>query len=704
MATPLGMRALLRTLLTLALAFADSAFSQEAAPYRTIAEIRGMDRSKLNGPDVVKVRGVVTLTQDNSFIVQDETDAIYVQDSKGESALVVGDFVDVIAEIIVGRFAPVMRLREVRKLGTRNLPQPASVHLSDLRTGRFDCHLVVLRGVGRDIMSLGRLPQVTLATASGPVIVLVEEGGTLDEAKLVDAELEVTGCCFSFFNPRGESTGVNLRVQNTQALRVIRPPPDDPFSVPEIVSAALRPFSRAGPNLNRQRLTGIVTLSSAPAYFYLQNEHHGFRVYTTQPHPLQPGEVVEVSGFVDPGTSFSVINNALVRRKGLGQLPEPVPITWADVMRRRSEMGSKDYDGSFVRLVGELIKFDSVPQQPQRLYLDHGGMTITATFAAREPDEALASLKVGAQLELRGVCEVSLAAGGSPSYQPVVEKFGLIVDSAEFIRVLEAPPWWTIRRLATLLMVTLVLLFVSIGAVILFRRLALTRSQELAAEVLARETHERARRENELEFQATLRERERLAADLHDTVEQSLTGVALQLDATRRAPDPTTAGRNLGLATQMLSRSREDVRRSVWNLRAQALEGQLLRDALRQIAGSLLEGAGLTISVGGCGREVALPDVTAGNLLMLAKEATTNVLKHAGATRLEIRVDYGADAVTLTIEDNGHGFDVTHALGPHAGHFGLTGMKERAARLHGEFTIASKPGSGTVITIRTSIQ
>ncbi len=684
--------------------------AQPNVPDCTIAEIRALDRSTLGGRDVVRIRGVVTLVQGTgSMVVQDEEDAIYVQATGSRHSIAVGDDVDVTGVVTAGRFSPVIRLQSVKKRGTRPLPTPAQVDLTRLRNGQYDCHLVSVRGVGRHIhrVSAGTDSQVELATAEGHLIVIVEDGGILDEGRLVDAELEVTGCCFAFFNPRGESTGVNLRVPNAQAIRVLQPPPEDPFRAPEIVSASLRPFSRSGPVLHRQRLSGIITLSSAPGSFFLQNSSHGFRVFTAHPHALKPGDQVEVSGFVDPGTGFSVINGAVLRKQGVAPLPEPVALTGADVLSyhpRKRTGREMDYDGLYARLVGRLIKIDSLPQLPQRLYLDHDGMTIAATLATRENEEALAGFPVGARLELTGICQLHLTSGWTPPYQPLVENFELIINSAAFIRVLEAPPWWTVRRLVTLLIVTMALLFVSIGAVFLFQRLALRRSKQLAAEVLTREASERTMRENALEFQATWRERERLAADLHDTVEQSLTGVALQLDATRRAPDEKTAARNLGLATQMLSRSREDVRRSVWNLRAQALEGQLLRDALRQFAGSILEGAGLTFTVGGQGVEVPLPDVVAGNLLMLAKEATTNVLKHAGATRLEIRVDYTEDRVTLTIEDNGRGFDVAHALGPYAGHFGLTGMKERAARLQGEFAIESKPGSGTVVTISTPFQ
>lgn len=680
---------------------------EESVPLRAIAEIRQRDRTTLESAEQARIRGVVTLAQEReALIVQDETDAIYARWSRSPGGLSVGDLVEVAGKVVAGQFAPVLEVKSVRKLGLAALPSPPVVDVAALLTGRYDCHFVQVRGVGRRILepdAQTRMTRLELATSTGPLVALVEESGGLDPEALVDAELEISGCCFAFFNPRGESTGVNLRVQSAAGVRVIRPSPGDPFAAPEISPSSLRPFRRDGPMLNRQRLIGTVTLASPGQFVYVQTAGRGFRVHTAQAGGFEPGDVVEVSGFVDPGAGFSVMNNAVLRRKGKASLPEPTPITWAKVASYRpgprGPGPSEDFDGSLVRLRGRLVKVENVPAQPQRLYLDHDGTMVMATLAAREDDGALSRGPVGAELELTGVCEVNLTSGWSPPYQPVAESLGLYVHSARFIRVLKAPSWWTVGRLSMLLAVTGAALLAALGAVVLFRRLARQRSRELAAEVLAREEQERARREAELEFRATLRERERLAADLHDTIEQSLTGVALQLDATRRAPEHGLAERNLGLAAQMLARSREDVRRSVWNLRAQALDGQRLRGALRQIGGALLDGTPLRMEVAGAGEEVSLSDFVAGNLLMLAKEAITNALKHAAATDLVLNVDYSPERVVLTIADNGVGFEVAAALGPHAGHFGLTGMRERAARLQGKFAIESGPGLGTRVTV-----
>jgi len=215
---------------------------------------------------------------------------------------------------------------------------------------------------------------------------------------------------------------------------------------------------------------------------------------------------------------------------------------------------------------------------------------------------------------------------------------------------------------------------------------------------------ERASEAASAEFAATIRERERLAADLHDTLEQALTGVAFQLETMNRLREhpPEMSHRHLFLARQILSGSREDVRRSVWNLRSNVLEGRLLREALEFIASGLVEGSGIAITTGGTGDEEELPDLIAGNLLMLAKESITNALKHSAPTAIHLDVNYEPGRVTLIVKDDGCGFNIEKAKGPHQGHFGLQGMRERALRLGGELEIMSQPGQGTQVVIRVN--
>jgi signal transduction histidine kinase len=215
-----------------------------------------------------------------------------------------------------------------------------------------------------------------------------------------------------------------------------------------------------------------------------------------------------------------------------------------------------------------------------------------------------------------------------------------------------------------------------------------------------------ARKESELQFKATLRERTRLAQELHDTVEQTLTGIALQLDTTSKlfAAKPEGASHHLELARNLVSQSQVDVRRSVWDLRSRALEQFDLPGALKTSGKQLMDGTNIDLEVSAKGRVRPLSETVEENLLRIAQESLTNVIKHSGATKVQIELDYAPQTVTLEVQDNGRGFEQDKSAGPGEGHFGLLGISERAKRLGAELAVTSEPGRGTTVRIKVPME
>lgn len=675
------------------------------------ADVRALTREQAAEQRPVEVRGVVTFVFNedaNSFVMQDATEGIYVaRRSSGQDPPELVGELRLGAEVTVrgvtgpGGFAPVIIAQSVQVEGTGEIPPARKQTLTQLRTGALDCQRVELRGIAQRVERLGgstnRL-RIKLATLDGSFSAFVADAGTLDEASIVDADLRLTGVCFTLFNPRGEVVGAYLQVPDANDVIVVRPAARDPFAVPEVAPLALRPFSQSPPNLHRQRLRGIVTLARPGEFLYVQMPQRGVRVNTRSAEVFTPGDVIEASGFVATTQGFAVLDEALVRRTGREPVPEPKAITRAQVLGVPSlstdRLRQEDYDGALVRLRGRLVKIESNAGEPHRIFLDADGGIIVATLGASVPASALASLALGSEIEATGICAVRLSDRWPALAMPVSEDFTLLLQAPESLRVLSAPSWWTPQRLGIALGLTGGVLLLSLAWVWTLRRRVARRSAALAAEM-------RARRDAAVEFETTLRERTRLAADLHDTLEQSLTGLALQLEAADalHTEAPARSGQHLGLARQLLDRSREDVRRSVWNLRTDPLEGATLTDALRAIAADRSAGLAVRIGVESEGEPRPLPDFIAGNLLLLAQEAITNALKHAAPQYIALRLIFTKNAVTLSIHDNGHGFTPASAPGPREGHFGLQGMRERAKRLGGELTIQSAPGDGTTVAI-----
>jgi len=99
-----------------------------------------------------------------------------------------------------------------------------------------------------------------------------------------------------------------------------------------------------------------------------------------------------------------------------------------------------------------------------------------------------------------------------------------------------------------------------------------------------------------------------------------------------------------------------------------------------------------------------LPEIIEEKILRVGQEAITNTVKHSGATRLTLELEFHAEQVVLTIKDNGNGFTPGNCLGPNDGHFGLLGMSERTKRLSGKLSITSAPGAGTEICVEIPIE
>jgi len=196
---------------------------------------------------------------------------------------------------------------------------------------------------------------------------------------------------------------------------------------------------------------------------------------------------------------------------------------------------------------------------------------------------------------------------------------------------------------------------------------------------------------------AILKERTRMARDIHDTLAQGFTGVVLQMEAAEEAlfeEDPKNATKHVCRARELARESLGEARRSVHALRPQALEQAAFADALKAIIKNTTAGTPLRTEFQLQGQPRELSPVVEENLLHIGQEALTNALKHAHATKFQTRVRFESDAVRLEVRDNGEGFVVEDANG---GGIGLIGMKERAEQIGATLSVSSNPGAGTRI-------
>ncbi|MGW4516876.1 sensor histidine kinase [Streptomyces sp. NPDC004393] len=199
-------------------------------------------------------------------------------------------------------------------------------------------------------------------------------------------------------------------------------------------------------------------------------------------------------------------------------------------------------------------------------------------------------------------------------------------------------------------------------------------------------------------------ERRRLAAEIHDTIAQGLTGIIAQLQVVANAPDLTVARTHLERAAALARHSLGEARRSVHNLAPVDLEHAGLPEALKKTVADWAERTGVGAQFTVTGTAEQLHDEVSATLLRIAQEALSNAARHAFATRVGVTLSFMGDEVSLDIRDDGRGFDPLRlAERTGTGGFGLAGMRARAERIAGSLTVESEPGQGAAVSARVPL-
>jgi signal transduction histidine kinase len=204
----------------------------------------------------------------------------------------------------------------------------------------------------------------------------------------------------------------------------------------------------------------------------------------------------------------------------------------------------------------------------------------------------------------------------------------------------------------------------------------------------------------EQRFAAVLTERARLAREIHDTMLQSLVGLALQCQAIARRCDEGSEQREqlLDLRREVEEQIRA-ARQAILDIRSPIVETHGLVDALRTVGRRAFADAKAEFEILSDVRADRLPASVQGELFRIGQEAITNVAKHAAARNVRVELRSERNATTLRVSDDGLGFDYEAVLVDLNGHYGLISMRERAARLGGDLNVNSSPGRGTTVEL-----
>jgi signal transduction histidine kinase/streptogramin lyase len=201
------------------------------------------------------------------------------------------------------------------------------------------------------------------------------------------------------------------------------------------------------------------------------------------------------------------------------------------------------------------------------------------------------------------------------------------------------------------------------------------------------------------QFAMVLGERVRLSRELHDTLLQSLVGLALEFDAVSKniETSPAAARERVVKIRERVEEYIREARRSIWSLRSPALETADLMDALRTSGERATSGrpVGFAFAVHGAPRRQ--PANVEHQILRIAQEAVLNAIRHSGARQIHMDLQYDDRDITLRVTDDGRGFEPERIAEGTTDHYGITTMRERAQQIGGRVSISSVPGQGTVI-------
>jgi len=632
-------------------------------------EVRSLSVAEAQKGLTAKLRGTVIFIEPTAIFLQDETSSAFFRPDNID-VLRPGDEIEVEGITRMGLYLPGLGESSYRILRSGKLPPGIPANYDDLVSARYHYQRVAVEGVVRSVTATdeGR-SLVRLAMGSRVIDVRVEMPPERDRS-LVDCRVQIRGLAAGYHNERRQLVQAHVRSSDWNEITILEATPAL-AQVPLISAAELLAFHLTGRGERRVRIQGVVTAEFPGGHVFLRQAETAFGVRLNTVTALNLGDRVEIIGFPEMDRfSASVVNAELVSQDA-GSPLAPIDVGTLDRLTGL-------HDGQLVTVTAALADAFKT-EDGNKLVLQGPNLVVQA----RLPSTATTIPEVGSRVRVTGICLVETTRPGSGfASRPGV--VSLRLRSAGDLVVVESPPWWTVRRLGAILAALATVTLVAGLWIAILRR------------QVSRQT---AALRHRIEAEAALEERQRIAREFHDTLEQELAGVSLRLDAlaTRVADDK---GKGLIAASRnLVSRIQTETRDLISDLRDPAETAGDLTAALTALASRTNNerGADVRLEVSG-----SIPTVSATivhDLRMIARESLNNALNHGRATEVVLRLTADTTCLTLQIVDDGCGFDVTDATLGKRGHFGCAGIRERGRKIGSAVRWSSAPQQGTTVEV-----
>jgi two-component sensor histidine kinase len=670
------------SLFALVLGITTSATSA-APPLGSAFAVRSLSSEQAELAWPVELTGVVIFVDSGATIfLQDDTAGTFFR-TRQVPAPALGSLVRVRGKTFPGLYLPGIEEATFETLETVPMPSPLVASYEDLSSGRYHYQRVAAEGVIRRVRAVDEnLTILRLALGTRSLDIEVDQAAS-PTTTWVDRRVRVTGLAAGRINDQRQLVEPYLRCRDWSDIATLREATDPAVLLP-LPPEALLPFAVEGSPEHRVAVEGTVLAifgnshSDRDIFLRIGETALRARLDETNAPPTLPeiGDSVKIVGFPEMTGFRASLADAIISTQSPGQeKPSALHSPLHEILDGRAE-------GDLVCVRGQLVD----------AYRGESGATLilgqdeSRTIRVESPvwrDDWVP----GSQLAVIGICQ-SEDTYRSERYRSAPAMVFLKCRSQEDITIIQPPRWWTIRRLSwilgglffTMILATLWITLLQIQVRHQTNALRLGIRKEVAAA-----------------------ERQHLAREFHDSLEQNLTGLALRMDAATARSSEARERAFLEDSRRLLARIQEETRHLISDLRRSSDKELRLYDALCEL---VLEQHGLSpelkldLETNEPIHASNFPASVVHHLKMIASEAITNSRKHASAQSILIRLAETSDSLQLSITDDGAGLAGPDETQGRPGHFGCIGMRERCRKLGASIDWISPPEGGTMVQVR----
>lgn len=684
-----------------------SSLAQETRLLDTISDIRKLSPQQADQRLPIRLEAQVIRINPifNNLFIYDGKSGIFVQARKDDptvKTLQTGDRVLVQGVSTAGGFSPDIAAETIQITGHQPLPPALPLLDNERLSPRIDCAWVMIRG---------RLMDMTIRDQHETIVLEVNQNDNVLDVQVPYSAYNEKELAQKMFNlVQFNAVAGTVFNDNRQAIgRVLFANSADDFMPNQFsqkfdTEKPLQVHELMRYDLSHRQTTktgGMVTYAGGRE-MYLRGERASLKVTLPPDTNVSIGDEVIVTGVPWPQPVSPALRARSVQVISHHAHPRPIRLELTGMIASKLNYELIEIDAD---LVESGKRFD-VYGKKQRTLLCRSAEQL---FEVRYPPDLITppSLQPGSRLRLTGICNI--VRGSSRRWYLDTEGFWLQLRETTDVSVLVPPPWMTHQRMLWMSALTLGIAVLALSWVVILRKTVDRQTAVIGDQV---------------ERESVMKERQRIARELHDNLMQGLVGMAIQLRGcfrglelnkervTRLIQESSTpeqilpavdewaekANHSLQVLHEMLNQCSEESRSSILYLRS-GMSGRMgLLSALEEVLEPLAEESDVTLAIKVNGESRALQQEMERNLMLVIKEAVTNAIRHAAPTEIAVVLNYLTQGISIQITDNGIGFDQNRP--PEKGHYGMQGMTERIHQLGGTLNIESEQKNGTIVSIK----